>query len=183
MEKFFVLILSGWWRFLVSRYPPFFRASVGIPSGPADLMSLRLRTAARTSENLGGSSSSCADGSFGRRCRNAGSVGLFWLRRVLKCSAQCSSIPCLSFATSHSPLCKDSVAPQCIYYSSVRAERENVDWRSGQWRLYTFTPEGWVFLGNYRQTSPAHALHAVLCRGWMKAKERLSAKQQRYNAV
>ncbi len=93
------IIWMSWWRFLVSRYPPFFRASVGIPSGPADLLSLRLRTAARTSENLGGSSSLCADGSFGRRCRNAGSVGLFWLRRVLKCSVQCSSIPCLSLCS------------------------------------------------------------------------------------
>ncbi len=61
----------------MSRYPPFLRASAGIPSGPADFLSLRLRTAARTSENLGGSSSSCAGGSFGRRCRTVGSVGLF----------------------------------------------------------------------------------------------------------
>ncbi len=34
--------------------------------------------------------------------------------------------------TSHSPLYEDAVAPQRVYYSSVRAERENVDWRSGQ---------------------------------------------------
>ncbi len=57
----------------MSRYPPFFRASAGIPSGPADLLSLRLRTAARTSENLGGSSSSWgalggAAGQLGQSC-------------------------------------------------------------------------------------------------------------------
>ncbi len=35
--QFFVV--WSWWRFLVSRYPPFFKASAGIP---ADVLSLRL---------------------------------------------------------------------------------------------------------------------------------------------